>query len=129
MSNNLKILYMDDDDAMRENMTELGEALDYDFTCVKCGEEALDAYEHALENDIHYDAVILDLTIKGSDMQGEDTLKALLEVDPKVKAIVFSGHSNKPIVANYKDYGFVGRLNKPVMIDNLCSLIEDVAKM
>ena len=59
-------------------------------------------------------------------MQGEETLKELLKIDPSIKAIVFSGHSSKPIVANYKDYGFKGRIDKPVKINRLCSVLNKV---
>ncbi len=54
-----------------------------------------------------FNAVILDLTIRGG-MGGKDAVKKLREIDPNVKAIVASGYSNDPVLANFKEYGFVG---------------------
>ena len=75
-----------------------------------------------------YDVVILDLTITDG-MGGEETIKELKKIDDSVKAIVFSGHSTKPIVANYKDFGFVGKLEKPVRIDSFMQVLNDVFNM
>lgn len=123
---NDKILFMDDDQDMRENIKELGELLDYHFVCVKDGYEAIEYYMKAYEKGEPYQAVILDLTIKGSDMGGEEVIKKLRVLDPEVKAIVFSGHSTKPIVANYRDYGFSGKLNKPVNTAEFLSVLNKV---
>lgn len=128
VGNSAKILYMDDNLELRENMIDLGDLLDYKVECTKNGEETIEAYKNALLNNIPFDAVILDLTIQGSPMQGDDTLKELLKIDPNVKAIVFSGHSTKPIVANYKEYGFKGRLEKPIRLKKLSKLIDKVIK-
>jgi len=121
-----KILYMDDNESLRENIIEIGELLDYEIDAVADGYNAIKYYQEAFSAGNTYSAVILDLTIQGSDMQGDDVLSELLKIDPNVKAIVFSGHSTKPIVANYKDYGFKGRLDKPVTIDNLANVLREV---
>jgi PAS domain S-box-containing protein len=121
-----KILYMDDNESLRENIIEIGELLDYEIDAVADGYNAIKYYQDAYSAGNTYSAVILDLTIQGSDMQGDDVLTELLKIDANVKAIVFSGHSTKPIVANYKDYGFKGRLDKPVTIDNLANVLREV---
>ncbi len=123
-----RVLFMDDQEALRDNMQELGEILDYEIDVAKDGYSAIDAYKKAIESGKPYEVVILDLTITGSDLQGDDVLKELIKINPKVKAIVFSGHSTKPIVAKYKEYGFAGRLEKPVSIENLSKVIREVCK-
>jgi PAS domain S-box-containing protein len=123
---NDKILFMDDDQDMRENIKELGQLLDYKFVCVKDGYEAIEYYTKALELGDPFRVVILDLTIKGSDMGGDEVIKKLRLLDPEVRAIVFSGHSTKPIVANYRDYGFMGKLNKPVNTAEFLSVLNKV---
>jgi DNA-binding NarL/FixJ family response regulator len=69
--------------------------------------------------------VILDLTIVGG-MEGEETLNKLLVLNPEIRAIVSSAHADKPIVANYRDYGFSGRITKPINFDGLLEEIERV---
>jgi PAS domain S-box-containing protein len=123
-----KVLYVDDDLFLRDNISVMGGFIDFDIQTAKDGIEGIEKYRKAFESDEKFDAVILDLTLQGSDMQGEDVLKELLKIDPNVKAIVFSGHSTKPIVANYKEYGFKGRLNKPVTIEKLSKVLLEVCE-
>lgn len=59
-----------------------------------------------------FDVVIMDLTVPGGK-GGKETIEEMLVFDPHVRAIVFSGYSTDPIVANYNEYGFKGRLTKP----------------
>ncbi len=123
-----RILFMDDEEALRENMQELGEILEYEVDVAKDGESAINAYKDAIKSGMPYEVVILDLTISGGGLQGEDVLKELLKINPEVKAIVFSGHSAKPIVARYEEYGFAGRLEKPVSIENLSKMLKEVCR-
>jgi len=59
----------------------------------------------------------MDLTIPGG-MGGQEALHKLLTIDPEAKVIVSSGYSTDPVIANYKDFGFKGRLVKPFpMVD------------
>ncbi len=67
---------------------------------------------------ISFDAVVLDLTIPGG-MGGIETIRKLLTINRDVKAIVASGYSNDPTMANFKDYGFSGTVAKPYGIEDL----------
>jgi PAS domain S-box-containing protein len=120
-----RILIMDDEDHIRESIIEFGEALDYRIVGVSKGEEAIMAYKEAYDSGEPFEAVILDLTVKGG-MGGKETLEELRSFDPKAKAIVFSGYSNKPIVAHYRDYGFDAKLVKPVSVKQLAKTLREV---
>ena len=102
-----KILLMDDEEIIRETAEQLLTHKGYTVECAKDGEEAIDLYKKAMEASKPFNAVILDLTIRGG-MGGKDAVKKLREIDPNVKAIVASGYSNDPVLANFKEYGFVG---------------------
>jgi DNA-binding NarL/FixJ family response regulator len=67
----------------------------------------------------------MDLTIPGG-AGGKETIQRLLEIYPDSKAIVSSGYSDDPIMANYKDYGFKAVVEKPYSINELTRTIEDV---
>jgi DNA-binding NarL/FixJ family response regulator len=69
----------------------------------------------------------MDLTIPGG-MGGKVAAKELLALDPDAKIIVFSGYSTDPIIANYQEYGFSGRLEKPFTIINLTREVIRVLK-
>lgn len=66
------------------------------------------------------------LTVPGG-MGGVKTMAELLRIDPNVRAVVSSGHSNDPIMANYQDYGFCGVVPKPYTTDEIAELMNEVA--
>ena len=72
-----------------------------------------------------FDIVIMDLTIPGG-MGGEEAIKYLREIDPEIKAIVSTGYSNNPVISNFSDYGFSGRLEKPFKVSTLKREIRSV---
>ena len=74
--------------------------------------QAETALRRALERGRPFDAVIMDLTVPGA-MGGQTAIRYLRELDPEVKAVVISGYSNDPVLANYRAYGFQGRISKP----------------
>ena len=71
----------------------------YEIICVNNGENAIKEYERSIKAGNRFNAVILDLTVIGG-MGGEKTIQQLLNIDPNVKAIVSSGYSDSPILAN-----------------------------
>ncbi len=120
-----KVLIMDDEKDIRENLIEFGEVLDYEVVGAKNGEEAIELYKEAMDSGEPFSAVILDLMVKGG-MGGKETIERLKKIDSNVKAIVFSGYSNKPVVANHEEYGFAAKLIKPVTVQQLAKTLRDV---
>ena len=90
------------------------------------GEEAITLYKQALEEGKKFDLVIMDLTIPGH-MGGRETIHRLKELDPHVRAIVSSGYSNDPVMANYKDYGFIGVIAKPYRFEEVCRILNSIS--
>ncbi len=121
----LKILLMDDNDDIRSNFSILSKEFDLNMVCVADAYQAEAEYRLAIAEKEPFDYVVLDLVIIGSDKDGEDALHMLKAIDPEVKAFVFSGHANKPIVANYQDYGFIGRIAKPLDLNMFFNSIRN----
>ena len=107
-----RILVMDDEAMILELTGNMLNHLGYDADFAEAGQCAVRKYQAALDASAPYDAVILDLTIKGG-MGGQETIEMLKEIDPSVKAIVSSGYSDNPVIANYKQYGFCEVVAKP----------------
>ena len=122
-----KILVMDDDRLLREMAVDMLEMLGYEAEFAEDGAEAIEMYRKAKESEKPYDAVILDLTIQGG-MGGKEAAKRLLEIDPELKAIVFSGYSDSPVMSNYRKYGFKGMMAKPFDFKTLGKVLNDVLK-
>ncbi|OGW36603.1 MAG: hypothetical protein A2010_03265 [Nitrospirae bacterium GWD2_57_9] len=119
------ILIMDDEDEVRETTGKVLMRIGYNVDYAADGMEAIDKYRKAKETGRCYDLVIMDLTVPGG-MGGKEAMQKLREVDPGVKAIVSSGYSNDPIMANYKTYGFSGVVTKPYRLKDLS---EEVRKI
>ena len=107
-----KILVMDDEAMILELTGNMLGHLGYAVDFAEEGHVAIKKYQAALEASVPYDAVILDLTIKGG-MGGQETIRQLKKIDPAVKAIVSSGYSDNPVIASFRDYGFCEVVAKP----------------
>jgi len=47
-------------------------------------------------------------------------------IDPEIGAIIMSGNSFMPIMTNYKDHGFQGRLIKPFTVAELSETLDNI---
>ena len=118
-------LVMDDDDLIRELTSEMLTRLGYRVEPVRDGQAALDAYRQASQAGRPFDLVIMDLTIPGG-MGGREAIAELRKLDPEIKAIVASGYSSDPIMANYQDFGFQGVLKKPFRMEELKRMLLQI---
>ena len=118
-----RILVMDDEKMVIKITGHILNRLGYDASFSKDGAQAIKMYKKAMESGNPFDAVILDLTIRGG-MGGKEAIKRLTEIDPNIKAIVSSGYSNSPVMTSYKDYGFIGVVAKPYSINELKSIMN-----
>ena len=120
-----RILVMDDEDLIRELAQTALEFLGYQVDAVPDGEACIKAYVAAREEGKPYAAIIMDLTIPGG-MGGKEAIQKLLEIDPDVRAIVSSGYSHGPEMANHKQHGFRGMVGKPYKVEELAREITAV---
>ncbi len=122
-----RILVMDDEEFIRELMGSFLEMIGIEADFAQEGREAIQKYQQALNNGKPFDAVIMDLTIRGG-MGGKDAVQEILKLDPKAKVIVASGYSTDSSLANYLALGFVGRLSKPFTLEELNKVLTEVLK-
>ncbi len=123
-----RVLAMDNEEFVRELLSEILTNIGYGVTTVADGAEAVELYQEARESGNPFDAVIIDLTIPDG-MGGKEAVQRFIKIDPEVKAIVSSGYSNDPIMANFKRYGFKGVIAKPYRTEELSEVLRRVIMM
>jgi PAS domain S-box-containing protein len=120
-----RLLVMDGEDFIREITKEMLKLLGYETVLAESGEEALSLVKESVVERKPFDAVILDLTIAGS-MGGMETVKVLRAIDPNIKAIVSSGYSYDPMMADPTSYGFQDKIKKPFLKEHLAEVLNRV---
>ena len=123
-----RILVMDDEKMVIKITGHILNRLGYEASFSKDGTQAVKMYKKAMKSGSPFDVVILDLTVRGG-MGGKEAIKKLIEIDPKIKAIVSSGYSNSPVMTSYKDYGFIGVIAKPYNINELSKKLNEVLRV
>lgn len=122
-----RILFMDDDEVVRNLAKALLARAGHDGTLVADGAEAVAAFRQARAAGNPYDLAIFDLTVPGG-MGGKEALAEILKIDPGVQVIASSGYSNDPVMANHQAFGFVAVLPKPYTFDAFTRAINRVRR-
>ena len=120
-----RILVMDDEEMIINMAGRILARLGYESAFARNGSEAVALYEEALNTEQPFDAVVLDLTVRGG-MGGEEAIRHLLNIDPQVKVIVSSGYSDSPVMQDYKQYGFSAAAGKPYSLIELSQALDHV---
>lgn len=107
------ILIIDDVKEQRDIATSILEELNYSVSSVQSGEEAV-AY---LKNN-QVDLLVLDM-IMDPGIDGLDTFRGVLEINPKQKAIIVSGFSESDRVKAVQSIGAGVYVKKPYVIEKL----------
>jgi PAS domain S-box-containing protein len=118
-----RILVMDDEAMILKLAGLILTRLGYRAAFAADGREAVDRYREALEQGRPFDAVILDLTVRGG-MGGEEAIRHLREIDPGVVAIVSSGYSDSPVLTEHERFGFRGAVVKPYSVYELSDALK-----
>jgi two-component system, cell cycle sensor histidine kinase and response regulator CckA len=120
-----RILVMDDEVGIREIVGITLQQMGHEVESVEDGRRAVEAYCRARDLGRSFDAVLLDLTVRGG-MGGVQAVQSLLEIDPAVKAIVMSGYANDPVLLEPERHGFKGALAKPFNVRKLQQILSRV---
>jgi signal transduction histidine kinase/ActR/RegA family two-component response regulator len=120
-----RVLLMDDEPSIRMLGATMLKRMGLEVTAVNDGSAVVNEYASATAAGKRYDLVILDLTVPGG-MGGAEAMEQLRAMDANVRAIVSSGYSSDPVMANYQRHGFHGRVPKPYVTEDLSSVVKKV---
>ncbi|MBD3274540.1 MAG: response regulator, partial [Candidatus Marinimicrobia bacterium] len=119
------ILVMDDEGAVLEIVSQMLSHLGYSVDTCRDGDLAIEKYVSAASEGTPFDLVIMDLTIPGGK-GGVETVSELLALDSEARVLVSSGYSTDPVMANFRDYGFRGKIAKPFNLDKIQIAIQKI---
>jgi len=115
LSQDQRIILVDDNSVVRDMLVDLGGALCYHADGAASGEEALALFDQG-----HYDVVLTDLLMPG--MIGWDVLEAVRQRDSQIPIIIITG---SPVVGDPRAVRpGVAVLKKPVDVRTLGAMIK-----
>ena len=120
-SNQISILYVEDEDDVREGYSRALKRISKDLVTAQNGEIGLEKYKEFFP-----DMIVSD--IKMPVMNGIDMIKAIKDINPEAKIIFTTAHSESGYLLEAIDIQVDGYLLKPVNKKALISLVEKVAK-
>lgn len=123
-----RILLLDDEELVQQMSAAMLEEMGHRVDFASHGEEAVKKHRVALEEGQGYDVIICDLTIPGG-MGGLEAAREVFKLDQQVKLIVSSGYAADPVMANYMEHGFKGRVAKPYTFAELEQVIRRVQEV
>ncbi|MFI5403221.1 MAG: PAS domain S-box protein, partial [Planctomycetota bacterium] len=113
-----RILVVDDEEVVRGAAAAMLRHLGYDVVALSDGEEAALYYRHFGER---IDLVLLDMVMP--KMGGRECLKALKEIDPKVKVVLSTGFGLNEAAQTILDEGAIGFAQKPYRAADVSQVI------
>ena len=122
-----KVLVMDDHQNILDILEEFLGLMGFEVEKALDGETGLRKYASSLRQNRPYDAVITDIMVPDG-MDGIEMSERILEMDPKAKIIVTSGHCDQPAMSRWRDFGFMGALPKPYSMDEIMLILRRALK-
>jgi len=118
MGNAESILVVDDVEGQRELASQMLKKLNYNAVAVSSGEEAVEYLKNK-----KVDLVILDMIMEPG-IDGLDTYRKILEINPKQKAIIVSGFSETVRVKQAQALGAGAYIRKPYVLEKLGLIVR-----
>ncbi len=120
-SNDLNVLYVEDDENLRNETVTLFRMLFKNIDTAEDGEAGLQKY-----NQNFYDLVISDVNMP--NMNGIDMAKSIREINSEQKIIIISAHDESNILIDLIQAGANGFILKPMHMDELVTALYPVCR-
>lgn len=118
-----RVLFMDDEEPISAMAEMLLRRLGFEVELARDGSETVQKFSKAHAAGRPFDLVVLDLTVPGG-VGGREAVEQLRRIEPAVKAIVSSGYSSDPVLANFRAYGFCGMVAKPYRVEDFARVLR-----
>jgi len=116
-SNIPKILVVDDEDVLRQMLTDVLQEEGFDVEIARNGFEAIGKI-----NKNHFDLIITDVMMP--EVDGIEVLKKAKEIDPDSDVIVMTGYASVETAVQSMRLGAVDYITKPFNIDHIKIIVN-----
>ncbi len=117
----LRVLVVDDEEDFGTAVATRLRRRGFEASAVFAGRDALRIIQRT-----RYDVMVLDL--KMPEMDGVEVLREVRRLDPNLQVVVLTGHGTVEAGIEGMQLGAADFLQKPLAIENLCTVIEAVAE-
>ena len=125
ISQNLSVLYVEDENELRKSMARTFSKLFKIVNLAVDGKEGLELYNNfSLENNAYYDIVISDIHMP--NLNGIDMCKAIFEINKKQKIVIISAYSDKKYLIKLINMGVDGFMQKPLTTNQILDALNKV---
>jgi two-component system, cell cycle sensor histidine kinase and response regulator CckA len=114
-----KVLVVDDEEIARNVGRTLIEQIGFRVVTAKDGDEAVLLYREHRDEIV---CVLLDLTMP--KMNGEETFRELLKIDPGVRVVLSSGYGAERAMDQFAGLGLAGFIQKPYQFESLVAVLR-----
>ncbi len=121
MSENLRVLIVDDDRRMAKTLKDIFNVKGYGAEVAHSGPEALEKMAES-----HFDCVLTD--IKMPEMNGVDLYKSIKQTQPDIPVVLMTAYSTDKLVKEGLQEGAIAALSKPLDIEALLSFLSTLRK-
>jgi CheY-like chemotaxis protein len=119
----INILVVDDEEMVRQLLSEIFKMLGHKVVTCKDGAEAVETYKKS-----HKDMDIVVLDMEMPKLSGKDTFFAMRTINPDVKVLLASGFSIEGEAQSLIEAGAKGFVQKPFNISDLSKSLNDVLR-
>ena len=120
-----KVLYVEDEETLRESTAELFEGLFKELVVAEDGQEALEYYTHSLEPDEHaFDIVISDIQMP--NMSGIVLSREIVKLNKNQKIIIISAYNETEYFIELIKIGISGFMQKPLTSVQILGILYEV---
>jgi two-component system cell cycle sensor histidine kinase/response regulator CckA len=116
-----KILLVDDEESLRELVSEILSSSGYEILTCKDGLEAVELYRRKWED---ISLVVLDMMMP--EMNGKDAFLEMKAINGNITALLISGHRIECEVQSLLDAGIKGFIPKPFNPETLLKTVKNV---
>ena len=120
MNDKPTILVVDDNQDLLETFAMILKRRGYEVQTAVNGSSAIDKFKEQ-----NFDVTLMDIVMP--EMNGVDAFKKIKEIQPEAPIILMTAYSDDELIQSAKDEGVRQIIHKPIRIDQLIDLINEVA--